>query len=83
MSEKITLFIAAWILLMLIIAEDANLDIFFILIFIGFLIANELTYHFAVNYLKKRMDIFVIFFLGIFLIIALIRIINSLDILNI
>lgn len=70
MSEKITLFIAGWILFVLIITDDANLEIFFILIFIGVLIVRELTDVFSSVNLKDRMNIFIYIFLIIFMVIV-------------
>lgn len=70
MSEKITLFIAGWILFVLIITGDANLEIFFILIFIGVLVIRELTDVFSSVNLKDRMNIFIYIFLIIFMVIV-------------
>lgn len=70
MSEKITLFIAGWILFVLIITDDANLEIFFILIFIGVLIVRELTDVFSSVNLRDRMNIFIYIFLIIFMVIV-------------
>jgi hypothetical protein len=70
MSEKITLFIAGWILFVLIITGDVNLEIFFILIFIGVLIIRELTDVFSSTNLKDRMNIFIYIFLIIFMVIV-------------
>ena len=52
MSEKITLIIAGWIILVLFITGDSNLEIFFIMIFIGVLIVRELTDVFTTINLK-------------------------------
>jgi len=70
MSEKITLFIAGWILFVLIITGDVNLEIFFILIFIGVLIIRELTDVFSSVNLRDRMNIFIYIFLIIFMVIV-------------
>lgn len=70
MSEKITLFIAGWILFVLIITGDANLEVFFILIFIGVLIIRELTDVFSSTNLRDRMNIFIYIFLIIFMVIV-------------
>lgn len=70
MSEKITLFIAGWILFVLIITGDENLEIFFILIFIGVLIIRELTDMFSSTNLRDRMNIFIYIFLIIFMVIV-------------
>ena len=52
MSEKITIVLSIWILFIFIITGDANLEIFFILIFIGILIVRELTDIFTTSDLK-------------------------------
>ena len=57
LSEKVTLATAGWILIVLIITGDANLEIFFVMIFIGVLIIRELTDVFTTSNLKDRMNI--------------------------
>jgi len=69
-SEKITLAIAVWILVALIITGDKDLEIFFVLIFIGILIAREFMNVFTTTILKDRMNIFIYLFLIIFIIIV-------------
>jgi len=69
-SEKITLAIAGWIFVVLIITGEANLEIFFILIFIGVLIIRELTDVFTTTNLKDRMNMFIYIFLLIFIVIV-------------
>ena len=76
MSEKITLFVAAWILVALFITGDADLEIFFILIFIGMLIAREFTDRFTTVHLKHRMNIFIFVFIVVFIVLVGKRIIN-------
>ena len=66
-SEKITLFITAWIIVMLFATGNAAIEIFFALIFIGLLIAKELTDRFTVSNLKIRMNLFILVFLLIFI----------------
>ncbi|MCK5459312.1 MAG: hypothetical protein KAI20_05425 [Thermoplasmatales archaeon] len=70
MSEKITLFIAGWILFVLIITGDANLEIFFIVIFIGVLIIRELTDVFSSVNLRDRLNMFIYIFLIISMVIV-------------
>jgi len=70
MSEKITLVIALWILVALFITGNANLEIFFILIFIGVLIARELVDVFATINLKDRMNMFIYIFIIVFIVIV-------------
>ena len=80
MSEKITIILSVWILFIFIITGDANLEIFFILIFIGILIVRELTDIFTTSGLKDRMNVFIYIFLIIFIVIVGRKI---LDILNV
>ena len=70
MSEKITIVLSIWILFIFIITGDANLEIFFILIFIGILIVRELTDIFTTSDLKDRMNVFIYIFLIIFIVIV-------------
>ncbi len=80
MSEKITLVIAGWVLLVLFITGDANLEIFFILIFIGVLIVRELTDVFTTVNLKDRINIFIYLFILVFIVIVGKKIISVLAI---
>ena len=80
MSEKITLIIAGWIILVLFITGDSNLEIFFILIFIGVLIVRELTDVFTTINLKDRMNIFIYLFILVFILIVGKKIISVLAI---
>jgi len=66
-SEKITLFIAAWVIVMLFAIGDADIEIFFVLTLIGLLIAKELTNRFTVSQLKNRINIFIFVFLIAFI----------------
>lgn len=69
-SEKITLFIAAWMVVVFFVTIDAILEVFFVLIFIGFLIVKVFTDRFTLANLRFRMNIiiFVFFIIFIFLI---------------
>ena len=51
-SEKITMFIAAWMVFILIITIDVKFEIFFILIFIGFLTVKVFADRFILTRLK-------------------------------
>ena len=79
-SEKITLIIAAWITLLLFITKDTDLEIFFILIFIGVLIVRELTDIFTPINIKDRINIFIYTFIIIFIVIIGKKIITILGI---
>jgi len=65
-AEKITIFITAWIIVMLFVTGDSNFEVFIILIFIGLLIAKEFTDRFTTEQIKLRMNIFIGAFLVIF-----------------
>ena len=80
MSEKITLVISAWIVLVMFLTGEENLEIFFVLIFIGVLIARELLDVFTTVDLKDRMSLFIYIFLFIFIVIVGKKIINILGI---
>lgn len=77
-SEKIVLFIAAWILITLFVTGDADLEIFFVLITIGFIVAKELTAQYTTVQLKRKMNFFIYVFIIIFTALVGIKIINKL-----
>ena len=79
MSEKITLFIAAWVTIMLFVTGDGNIEIFIILTFIGLLIAKELTNRFTTVQLKNRMNIFICAFLVIFVVVVGRRVVTFIE----
>ena len=70
MSEKISLVFIAWVLVVLFLTGDADLEIFFILLFIGILIIRELTDVFIPGDLKDRMNTFIYIFIIIFIVIV-------------
>ena len=80
LSEKITLLIALWILLALLITKDVDLELFFVLIVIGILIIRALIDIFISTPLKHRMNLIIYVFIIVFIIIVgnkIITIINS------
>ena len=79
-SEKITLVTVLWILVVLFITGNANLEIFFILIFIGILIIRELIDVFTTVNLKDRMNLFIYTFILVFIVIVGQKIISILGI---
>ena len=79
-SEKITLIITIWILIVLIITGTTNIEIFFILILIGVLIIRELSDIFTSTNLKDRMNLFIYFFIIIFIVIIGQKILTILNI---
>ena len=70
MSEKITLFVAVWIILALFITGDAELEIFFVLILIGFIVIKELTDRFTTVHLRHKMNIFIFVFIIVFIVLV-------------
>ena len=76
MSEKITLVIAAWMIFLLLIIRDADLELFFILIILGFVIVKEFTDRYTTRLFKLKMNAFIFVFLIAFFIIIGTRIIN-------
>ena len=66
-SEKITLIIGIWILFLLIITGDADMETFFVAIFIGMLVVKELSDEFTTKYLKYDMNVFIFAFLMVFI----------------
>jgi hypothetical protein len=75
-SEKITLIIALWILLALLITRDTDFELFFVLVFIGVLIIRALTDVFITTTLKHRMNLLIYAFIIVFIIIVGNRIIT-------
>lgn len=69
-SEKITLIITLWILLVLLITKDTDLELFFVLVFIGVLIIRALTDVFITTTLKHRMNLLIYAFIIVFIIIV-------------
>jgi len=80
MSEKIALIIAIWVLIALFITGDSNLEIFFILVFIGILIARELSDVFTTINFKDRINIIIYMFIIVFIVIVGQKIMNILNI---
>ena len=79
-SEKLTLVIAFWILLVLLITKDTDLELFFVLIFIGVLIVRALAEVFIASSLKFRMNIIIYLFIIVFIVIVGRKIITILSV---
>ena len=78
-DAQITLVISVWMLVMFLItgmSGTANLEIFFILVLIGFLIVKEITYEFTAAHLKNRMNVFIFLFLIAFIVLIAKKIIS-------
>jgi hypothetical protein len=69
-SEKITVVIALWILIALLITGDTDFEMFFVLIFIGVLIIRALTDVFITTTLKFRMNLIIYIFIIVFIVIV-------------
>jgi hypothetical protein len=69
-SEKLTLIITSWILLVLFITKDTDLELFFVLVFIGVLIVRALAEVFIGTNLKFRMNIIIYIFIIVFIFIV-------------
>lgn len=65
-SEKITLFMAAWMVIIFFLTIDAIFEIFFILIFIGFLTVKVFTDRFTITPIRNRMNFLIFLFFIVF-----------------
>jgi len=79
LSDKIAIILILWILLLFIITGETQVEIFFILIFIGMLIIRELTDNLATIPLKHRLNAFIIVFLLAYIVIISEKMINILN----
>ena len=78
-QERIALVLIAWTLLLFLITGPDQIEIFFILVFIGFIITRELTDTLISKPLKHRLDAFIIIFLIAYIFIISEKIINVLN----
>jgi len=79
-SEKITLFIALWMIVVFFVTINVMLEIFFVLIFIGLLVVKVFTDRFTLTSLKFRMNIIIFVFLIVFIFLIAKKIISFLSI---
>ena len=79
-SEKITLVVTAWMLVLLFITGDADLELFFILMFIGVILIQEFSDEFTNVHFKTRMYVFISLFFIIFVVLIGRRILSFLSI---
>jgi len=77
-SEKIILFMTAWMILIFFLTFNAIVEIFFISIFIGFLLVKVFIDRFTRTNIKIRINILILFFLIVFSLIIGERIISFL-----
>lgn len=79
-SEKITLILSIWVVFLSLITSKTQIEIFFVLTFIGMLIVKELSDEYTTRNLKMRMNVFISIFLIAYIAIIAQKIINILDI---
>lgn len=77
---KIIAFISLWIIIMLFITDDADIEIFISLVFIGFLITKILTYRLITDTIKKKINFTILILFIIFIVFITRRIINIINI---
>ena len=73
-TEKIILFMSIWISVSLLVTNEAQFEIFLILILIGFVIIKELTSPFIVGKIKFKLNLFILVFLLVFCLVIFNRI---------
>jgi hypothetical protein len=78
--EKIAIFVTIWTVLMFLITGSTDLETFFILIFIGLILVQELADEFTSAYLKNRMYVFISVFFIVFVVLISIRVISFISI---
>jgi len=76
MCEKITLFMAMWMVLIFIVTINLKFEIFFILIFIGLLGIKFFTDLYSFKKFKLRINILIVIFFIAFLLLAATKVIN-------
>jgi|GEM_PF-2542052 len=79
-SEKITLFMAIWMVIIFFLTINAILEIFFILIFIGLLIVKVFTDRYTLTPLRIKLNILIFLFFIVFILLITKRIISILNI---
>ena len=79
-SEKITILISIWMVIVLFITNDSELEVFFILIILGFIVIKELTSHLTNSKIKLKMNGFILIFMSVFIILVINRILQTLEI---
>lgn len=70
MSEKVAVIFASWVVFVMVITGEEDLEFFFVLIFIGLLVLRELSDVFVTRRLKNRMNLFIYVFLIFFVVIV-------------
>ena len=70
LSEKLALVIALWAIIALFVTGIGNLEVFFILVFIGVLVVRELSDVYSPVKIKDRLNVFIYLFLFVFIVIV-------------
>ena len=70
LSEKLSIIIAVWIIIALFATGFGNLEVFFILVFIGVLVVRELSDVYSPVHIKDRLNVFIYIFLFVFVVIV-------------
>ena len=78
LSEKIALIFSFWLVFVLILTGDVELEVFFILIIIGFIVLKEFTDHLTTKIIKLKISSFILVFLIAFFVLVFKRVIEHL-----
>ena len=79
LSLKIAIILIVWILILFFLTGSTDVEIYFIFVFIGILIARELTDNLASKPLKHRLNVFIVIFLLAYIVIIFDKIKDILD----
>ena len=66
-SDKITFVLIIWTLILFVVTTSTRIEIYYVLIFLSLIATKELSIPFATDHLKKRINLFIIVFLGAYL----------------
>ena len=77
-SEKIVFILALWVLISMLVVGDAEVEIFLVLVTIGFIAIREFFAAFTTSRLKQKMNVFIYVFTITFVVLVGIKIINKL-----
>ena len=78
--DKIAMLLALWIIILLFIIEEFDLEVYFILVLLGFLFIIGSTERFTTTKVKQRLRILLFVFIMIFIVLAVKKIITFLGI---
>ena len=77
--DKIAIFSTMWTVVLLFIIETFDLEVYFILVLLGFLFIIESTERFTTTKVKQRLRILLIVFIMIFIVLAAKKVIIFLE----